>query len=306
VAHHPLFFEIPREPMTVPAGSLSDAVVGVHIRHAFQRGMAPTFVPPSRPFSTTPPLPAINEEYVEWFDLLETVQAASERYVFMELGAGFGRWMVRAVRLAQQWRGLPCDAIAVEAEPDHFRFLLQHCHDNGIDPAAHQCYWAALTAEGGFVPFYVGRADAWYGQAVAAGPGRPPLTVAAKRDLKRRAVTGCPPDTPPDEDIAWVPALTLPDIVTSHGGPIDLIHMDIQGAEQAVIPASLSTLTRFVRRMQIGTHGPEIEATLRTALRAAGWELLRDYACGALVDTEYGTLTFGDGMQSWLNPRLAS
>jgi hypothetical protein len=36
-----------------------------------------------------------------------------------------------------------------------------------------------------------------------------------------------------------------------------------------------------------------------------GWRLLTDYPCNGASDTPYGRIAFGDGVQSWLNPRLA-
>ena len=42
-------------------------------------------------------LPKVNGlEYFEWLDLLHAVQDARDRFVMVELGAGYGRWAVRA------------------------------------------------------------------------------------------------------------------------------------------------------------------------------------------------------------------
>jgi FtsZ-binding cell division protein ZapB len=35
---------------------------------------------------------------------------------------------------------------------------------------------------------------------------------------------------------------------------------------------------------------------------AAGWQKLNDYPCHSRVPTPYGDITFGDGVQTWLNP----
>ena len=51
----------------------------------------------------------------------------------IELGAGYGRWLVRAATALQQVKDLPFQLIGVEAEPQHFKWLLQHFKDNGLN-----------------------------------------------------------------------------------------------------------------------------------------------------------------------------
>ena len=41
-------------------------------------------------------LPEFSEEYFEWIDFLAAVKTARDRFVMMELGAGYGRWLMRA------------------------------------------------------------------------------------------------------------------------------------------------------------------------------------------------------------------
>jgi hypothetical protein len=87
-------------------------------------------------------VPAVDEEYFEWIDILESVKdyasrhAGSRPYVFAELGAGFGRWSVNAVRALQQACAGSCEYIlcAVEADRQHFEWLKQNLRDNDIDP----------------------------------------------------------------------------------------------------------------------------------------------------------------------------
>src|SRR4051794_1481598 len=39
--------------------------------------------------------PAFSEEYFEWIDFLAAATTARKRFVMMELGAGYGRWLMR-------------------------------------------------------------------------------------------------------------------------------------------------------------------------------------------------------------------
>src|SRR4051812_15360018 len=70
---------------------------------------------PATVMSRIPP-PPLDEEYFEWVDLLESVNASSGSFTMMELGAGWGRWGIRGGLAAKQ-RGLQPRLIFVEAEP---------------------------------------------------------------------------------------------------------------------------------------------------------------------------------------------
>jgi hypothetical protein len=86
---------------------------------------------------------------------------------------------------------------------------------------------------------------------------------------------------------------------------IDLVDFDVQGAELDVIAESTAALTARVRRLHIGTHSRKIDANLPRILAPAGWRCLQSYPCLRWNRTPYGWLYFNDGVQSWVNPRLA-
>src|SRR6267142_7096307 len=83
-------------------------------------------------YRAMPSLPGFDDEYFDWVALVESVAAARDRFVFVELGAGFGRWLIRALKLATEWRGLTSLGVAVEAEPQHFAFMQQHLCDHAV------------------------------------------------------------------------------------------------------------------------------------------------------------------------------
>ncbi len=67
----------------------------------------------------------------------------------VDLGAGFGRWLVKGATAVRQCHGdLPIRLIGVEAEPTHFEWLKQHFNDNGLDPAQHELIEAAVDGAG--------------------------------------------------------------------------------------------------------------------------------------------------------------
>ena len=273
--HHPLVRAVDRQPVLLTPDFLGDFLLESKYRWVYLCGMNPRFVPPTVTRDQAPPLPNFDEEYFEWLDLLETVAAARERYVFVELGAGFGRWTVRAA-LAAKRRGLEFHGIAVEAEPTHFAYLQQHLRDHAIGTV--ECRCAAITTSNEPVPFYVGRAESWYGQAIAAA-------------------------FVPADGMMLVEPLALSAVLRSFS-VIDLLDLDIQGVEATVLEPELDLLRARVRRLHIATHSAAIEAALRKMFGSRGWIAYRDYALQHTNDTPYGRIAFGDGVQTWINPHL--
>jgi hypothetical protein len=83
---------------------------------------------------------------------------------------------------------------------------------------------------------------------------------------------------------------------------VDLIDLDVQGAELEVLEAAAGELDKKVKRVHIGTHGRTVEEGLRSLFRRLGWQCLRSFECASSVKTEWGTISFQDGVQTWVNP----
>ena len=224
--------------------------------------------------AVTPPAP--DTEYLEWIDVLEAVLGARERFTMLELGAGYGRWIVNAAVALRCTGGPPHRLIAVEAEPTHFRWLELHCRDNGVEA---ELVRAAVAAEAGEVEFAVGRPEAWYGQAIADGTWSP-------------------------ERVETVRAVTLSGLLAPLNY-VDLVHCDVQGAEADVFANAADLVHDRVARVHIGTHSDSVENRLRSLFRDLGWVAVNDYASGTVAKTPWGAMTFQDGVQTWTNPRLA-
>src|SRR5271169_776412 len=52
-------------------------------------------------------LPPFDEEYFEWIDLFEAVASTKREFVMVELGAGYGKWIVRGAFVARSFDNLP-------------------------------------------------------------------------------------------------------------------------------------------------------------------------------------------------------
>jgi FkbM family methyltransferase len=218
--------------------------------------------------------PSFDEEYFEWIDLLEAVVAAKDCFTMLELGAGFGRWTANAALALKQAGDIKPTLIAVEAEPTHFRWMVQHLADNAVESKGVHLIQAAVAANSGKVGFYVGETEYgapenWYGQNIG-GPH-------------------------------MVDAVSLNSLLEPLEA-IDLVDLDIQGAEFEVLEAVAAELDKKVKRVHIGTHSARIDEALTSLFGRLGWRCLRSYACGATVGTEYGSIFFQDGIQTWVNP----
>jgi hypothetical protein len=97
--------------------------------------------------------------------------------------------------------------------------------------------------------------------------------------------------------------VTLDQLLADVPGVVDLIDLDVQGAEADVLEPATS-LER-VRRVHVETHNRGVEGRLRRLFRRLGWECVNDYPIGAAADTTWGArVMFTEGLQTWVNPSL--
>ena len=94
------------------------------------------------------PIPADLFETIEWIGLLKSVADARARqgreFVAMELGAGWGPWLVNAVNAARRVGIIEYHLCGVEADPGRFAMMKQHFLDNNLDPAKHDLLLGAV------------------------------------------------------------------------------------------------------------------------------------------------------------------
>lgn len=240
--------------------------------------------------------------------MLEAVASARESFTMLELGAGFGRWAVRAIFAAQQLNAsMPCRVIAVEPEPVVFGWMHQHFRENRIDKRGHALIHAAISDVPGSAMFYIGGPrggpfdrppNAWYGQALTknydrAGMSRLDGIYAGFRVVEHHS--------------GWrsihVPSVTVQSLLNDLTR-VDLIDLDVEGQELISLSQAIEEVDAKVKRLHIGTHSPEIESGLRQLLNAHGWECKADYSLLSTNQTPWGPIHFENGAQSWINPRL--
>ncbi|MFC1704789.1 FkbM family methyltransferase [Nanoarchaeota archaeon] len=246
--------------------------------------------------------PKFDNEYFEWIDILESVTGAKDKFTMVELGAGYGRWLVNAAMALRSYSNLPCLLIGVEAEPTHFRWLKQNLRDNGIKQTEYKLIRAAISDKCGKEWFNMGYPREWYGQAILAENRRKTKRIfglfnrveGPTLPLENRSVKTYPKK---------VKAVSLKEILYPLNS-VDLIDIDIQGAELKVLENSKKELNQKVKKVHIGTHGQDIEDGLRKMFNELGWKNINDYPHGSINETPYGKIKFGDGVQTWVNPRF--
>jgi FkbM family methyltransferase len=237
-----------------------------------------------------PEHPIPNEDYFEWITLLEAVSEADDSFTMVELGAGWGKWIVNGVAALRARGDLPYRVVGVEAEPMHFRWMRQHLEDNEIDLRRATLIEAAVAAEDGYVWFHVGEAADWYGQRIARSEER--ADAAAQRRTN-------PAET---RTVKPVRAVSLNRMLAPFNR-IDLVDVDIQGSEASVLEPAAATLDVKVKRIYVATHDRKNEERVRALFRSLEWEPVYDYPCKAESATPWGRIMFEDGVQVWRNKR---
>jgi FkbM family methyltransferase len=222
-------------------------------------------------------------EAFEWMALFDAIEEATGAFTMLELGAGFGRWTARAAAALRLYRPeLGYRLVAVEAEPTHFEWLRLHMHDNRVDVSrARTCELisAAVSNRKGRDDYYFGDPSAWYGQGLVR-----PENLGSEAPVGR------------------VRTRTLSSLLRPLD-LVDLVDIDIQGAELEVLKEAAGSLER-VRRIYVETHRTEIDEGLpRIFQEAPGpWSLVVAAPLNARRDTPLGEASFAaGGVQLWRN-----
>ena len=237
-------------------------------------------------------LPLNDEHVLDWVPLIQAVLSARSTFRMAALGAGWGRWIAAGALLARQL-GIDCKVLGVEAEPQHFSWMVRHMQDNAIGPDRAILINAAAAGRPDDCWFLVGNSQAWYGQSIV------PIDAADKGEFFEG----------PQGQLRRTKAITLPDLL-GRLSPIDYLHMDIQGSEAEFLRYAPDELDRKVESVNIGTHSHQIEADLRDLFTGLGWTSVYDVPLGGkrqirVGDKLFPQVDFGDGVQVWANPKFS-
>ena len=221
----------------------------------------------------------------EWIGSLRSVLEAKDRLVVVELGAGWGPWLVSCA-LAARRRGVEdMRLIGVEGSAEHHEFMRQHFRDNGLDPDAHALHHAVVGIEDGVAHF--------------------PRLVDATADYGANAVFAADEsdDAAARGPLEAVTSISLARLL-AEAGRVDLMHMDIQGHEGVLLTAAFDAVDAHVHRAIIGTHSRSIDAALLDLFSSRGWTLEHEEPARVIQRADGGLHFPSDGEQVWLNPRV--
>lgn len=279
-----------RVPQLRPAPGFLVDFLGVHTR-------ASSLLATARQLDgTVLPIPLPNDyhsETIEWIGLLKSVLAAKSQFVAMELGAGWGPWLISGAAAARQLGIHDVRLCGVEGDKSHFDTMRQHFLDNGQNPDDHMLHQAAAGSEDGVAwwPEVIDPCDDW-GLRPIAKEGHNVADEEFETSRGKRLARK-----------VEVKVMSLQRLLEQQ--PLwDLLHVDIQGGEFDVLKSARRELKSSVRYLIIGTHSRKIEGDLLEMFLNDGWELEREKPCRFKFNSSVNDLvmmTYYDGTQIWRN-----
>jgi FkbM family methyltransferase len=236
-------------------------------------------------------------EAIEYIGLLKSVLAAKGQYVVLELGAGWGPWLVTGGLAAKHIGITNIKLVGVEADPTHFEFMTQHLIDNGFDPRLHRLIQAAVGAEAGHArwPKVADAANEW-----GARPAR--LDETGHVDSHDANYLGALAQEYYDVEIMDVAKIIQLEPLW------DLVHIDVQGWEMAICKRAAELMNQRARYTILGTHSRKLDGDIYEHFHSNGWVLEHEKPTRMEYHPnvkEMESMNVADGTQVWRNPRLS-
>lgn len=191
-----------------------------------------------------PPIPANwHADIAEWASCLRAVDLAKDRFTMLELGCGWGCWM-NNLGIAAKSAGKKINLYGVEADQEHLQYAKLALSDNGISQEEYVLSRGIAGKQGGIALFpRIHSGVDWGGEAVF-NPD--------KEQLKKARESGA---------YIQIPIIDIKKLLENES-KLDLLQVDIQGAELDVLTELFDVLCQKVRYIVIGTHSKQIEAGL--------------------------------------------
>lgn len=230
------------------------------------------------------PLPANwHADTAEFAAALRAVELAGDTFTMLELGCGWGCWMNITGVVARN-AGKKVHLVGIEGDRHNFELAEEALEANAFTPADYALHHGIAHAQSGRALFPQQGADeeSW---------GLEPVFSTDPEAYEAAKASGRYTELP----------MVGFDALAAEHGRFDLVHIDIQGGEAALVAAASAALTRSVAYLVIGTHGRAIEGAIIDTLTEAGWVL--EIERPAIMDLKAMFATV-DGVQGWRNPAL--
>ena len=212
------------------------------------------------------------EGFIEQQFFLNIMRNLEGHVNIMELGAGRGDWCLALAGIVNfnlidhNISSYKC--YAVEGEPTHFEWTKTHFEEQGINAVAIH---GAISKENGECKFYAKEDPSdHYGQCIH------------------------------DDGDIIVPTFSLDYLVDKYQiDKIDILHVDIQGAEYDMLLGAVQTLKqKKIKYMMIGMHRPEFNEKIKEFLKPYGYEVQFSALChSGFNETPFGNANLSvDGL----------
>lgn len=267
-----IFQEFPRKESISDGISVYDFLGGA-IKSSYKAGWEKLTVPAGQ--KVCPAYPPASEWTADWICCLLAARFAGDRFCVVELGAGYGQWMVTAIIAFKALKPEGnVHGLAVEADSTHYNWLQEHVENNldRFDGVRHELVMAAAGYDG-IVNFpAIENPSVDYGASYGA--------ANSERGARE------------------VPCLSMRSIDERFGEQeIDLLHVDIQGAEVDLMrsPGFDDVLAR-TKFALFGTHrAASVHDEVKERLERCGLKILLDWPRHSDNLTPYGAIKTFDG-----------
>jgi FkbM family methyltransferase len=236
-------------------------------------------------------------EAAEWIAMIKSVHEAETTFNMMELGAGWGPWLIEGAFSARKKGIENIYLVGVEADNSHFRTMEQHFRDNEFNPEDHTLLHGAAGTEDSVANWPVAEdsAEAW--------GHRPVRSSAADKEQDMHHLQ----DTIGKHPMQEIEVFDVKKLLRRKD-TWNLLHIDIQGWETDIVADAISEIGERVQRLVIGTHSRRIEAELLEIMHREKWMLEAEKPC--LFNyynhhSNFESMTYVDGFQCWINPRFS-
>jgi Methyltransferase FkbM domain len=232
------------------------------------------------------PIPANwHADIAEWASCLRSVDLADDQFVMLELGCGWGCWM-NNLGVAAKSSGKKIKLYGIEADQEHLGFARSSLNDNGITKSEYVLSHGIAGKRGSIALFPSIESGINWGGTAIFNPNAEQLRQATNSGKYVR-----------------MPVVDIPALMKDEK-KLDLLHVDIQGAELGLLTELFEFLCSKVRYIFIGTHSKQIEGGLFDLFTSnSTWKLeLERPAIFTIVDGH--PVVQVDGVQAWRNSKF--
>lgn len=205
-------------------------------------------------------------------------------FVMCELGCAWGCWMNISGTIAKR-SGLSVHLIGVEGDSEFIKLAAKELKINNFTPDEFSLFHGIASPTDGIALFPKHDPD-------RTMFGLEPIFNLSKVEKSKHLQTG---------RFVELEQVSLTSVFENFD-QADLLHVDIQGGEENLIPSCITLLTEKVSYLVIGTHSRQIEGKMFECLTSAGW--LLEIERPAILNLSDQPLVTVDGVQGWRNLKL--